>query len=474
MADATQPTSGDGTDGGNNSGTGQSGPWRAVEILVERSPTLGAIIILAGLAVYGGKVFLEDKRETEQQLETLRGELATEQRIAREKIEEERQAVLVQVNKRLADADALLRSAADKELEAVKKLAQAEAKAILQVQDTMITTSERVQSLVSRQLDSMGQLDDLRSRAETLQREELSRLEQNKAAELAQLDRKREEVQAEVERLQREARVSKFKVAIDLLKESIEKQPYNIDNAISLTNGLFSDNSALDPSEIETIVEQQADPTVRATIYFALANNARDRIWLEKFTATLSASLDQASTRWLDGLFGCCADYENGLWEALLPIMNTLINDEKQSTEKRLALAQFFERRPESFQPPLFAQAAYRQDDGIWNTLAFLTGVVRTRPLTAGDYYLSNVVDVLMTIDIAVTHVWADALINDDTVDQDVRTAIRNRLDLVKTNYPVITRSPSADVKAFWKSEQLYDIRHDYAERGTSGEYVRQ
>lgn len=426
--------------------------WDVAMYIVQRFPVIAMGALLAAGVGYGLNLIWEQKNQAEKELLDARLEIEAERTSAGRLLDQER-----------ASAAAALAEAAEKERAAIVRAERARADALTEVQDTLLTASERIQNLVLGQLKSMEDLENLRALAAS-----------EMQAELEDLENRRNEMQTALDKAERSIRVARLTFAIDSLEEAIEGNLFFVDEAIDRVVESFEVGDAVALEEIDRKISQETDPVLRGSLEYALALKTGTPDWAQRFATTLEANPAAFGQVWFDSMFGCCDTINEPMWSELFPVIAKLSADDELPARTRIALMPFFGNRPMSWQGPLFSETGYADRHEVWEVLAFIIEIAKGDHPQVSPYQRARVPTLLFEFDLAAAHVWAAWLVEGNRLPEDEHETVLQFLEGWVETYPILSSSPSPELMAFWTSNELVSVRGEYAERGTSADYSKQ
>lgn len=427
-----------------------AGPWDVALYLVQRFPIYAVAFIFIAAALYGANIVLQDRDAAQQKLEQ-----------ARQTIETERRAAAASIAEALKKADDKTAIADAREREAFQKEAKAEANALLKVQDTLLTASERVQRLVVGQITSMEQLEDIRQTTATA-------LE----AQIADLTARRAELQKGLDEAQRKSDVATVDFALENLDRQIKTPTYSYDSELQTLLAAFTGTDTAAINELEARLSAGQSPELQASIQYALAANTHDPKWSVALAETISGNVAALSESWFRSVFACCKDLPEGLWDATRPAVSILILSSDASLAVRLTAAEtFFSTRPGGFLP-ILADKRFASDAATWGVLAFLIEVIRgDHPEVTGDER-GDALSTLLRLDLSAAHVWIDRIASAAGAPQDEKDRALGLAKSYGQSWPVLADPPAEELVSFWTRTDLA-TRHDDHNSLDLGAYER-
>lgn len=440
-----------------------AGPWDVALYFVQRFPAFAFALAVIAALFYGASYIIqlnisanEELKEVRQQIAQERDEhqkaLAAMTAAAEVKLEEAR---LAQEAARIETANAKIAIA-----EARATVAQAQAEARATVEDTLMRTAERVQTLVINQLSSVEDLDRIRLANAATMRDQLSKAEERRDTLLKEV--------ADLEERETLAGLNLvWEAALAAAKDNnwyeVGKEFQQFESYVDL-----KDETTLET--LKTKVTTAESATLRAAASLSLMAHNTDALWLEQFLRTLKDSSD-LDPDWIRSIRNG-SDMPESTWDdvnqALAP---TLFQDPAQS-EKDVYLLAF-----------LSGSFPYRysgEGNGIppdprkWALISQLLSVVRNDLARFDPQLRLTALEELRWLSLPATHVWASQLqTSDEFTDQYHQQSLKRLLDQ-DSNYPAFATAPTATVTAFWTSPDLADMRDRYLTEGTHDGYSYQ
>lgn len=454
--------------------TKPTGPWDVALYVMEHFPMFAFSIAIIGALFYGAGFIIQQSTDAQRALleaqekiardsEEHRKELAALTDAANQRIaakEAEADQAITEANQRIAakeaEADLAIAEANAQITAADIRIATAKAEAHEEVQDTLLDASKRIQGLVIGQLNSMDELEALR----TATSNELN-------AQIATLRTRRLELQAELDNMRREVEVSQVRVGLRQIREMTETEDnyYIHENAVQLAKSVdFS-------SEAQTQVLNEAlattrDPTRIAAITYALYLETRDAQWRDRFIAALS-DLNALRAEWL-GNITCCNDIALEDWRrlaaTLLPQLDSGSLDARRYEDVVSLLGN-------SMPSLTWTDDNIADLPEVWAFSAELIDILKLSQSQPNTYRAGYALSYLSNIDRAAHHVWAYELLNSPSLEEFDRERLNERI-AEPQDWEIYLASPPVDeVRAFWTGPGLAEKIGLYQEHGTSELY---
>lgn len=347
--------------------------WDVALFLVQRFPIYALLLAFLAVGYFAFDLLLRQRDQARQ-------ELAAEVDAAERKVAEA-----------LSKADQRIAEAAQRERAAYEAEANAKSNALFSVQDTLLTSSERIQKLVTAQISSMEQLDELRLTTAT----ELDK-------RIEELQTERETILAEVARLNSEKDLIGIDVSLQNLQRVIDEGSYDYLDEIKALEVSFSAGA---PKALQRIEERRGDansPAMKAAIDYALYRKTGETIYLDAIVTAIGAEGEALGRGFYRTMFGCCEEREIEYWSKFEPSINSLAIRPGVSDTFLLTLIDTFYD-----QLPLSGRTLLRDDQwsrpGLWQVTARLVTMIKNAAENDG-YTRSLALGSLLRFDLSAAH----------------------------------------------------------------------
>lgn len=437
-----------------------AGPWDVALYFVQRFPAFAFALAVIAALFYGASYIIQLNISANEELEKARTLIAQERdnhqkamaaltATAEAQLE---QARLAQEAARIETANAKIAIA-----EARATVAQAEAEARATVEDTLMRTAERVQTLVINQLESVEDLEEIRlANAEKMRK-------QLKAAE-----ERRQTLQEEIAQLEDREKLAGLNLVWNAALTAAKDNDWH-----AVGNELQQLKSYVDLSDETTLealkakVTKTESTTLRAAVSLSLVAHNSDALWPEQLLIGLT-QVSALQPGWIRSIrYG--TDIPDATWDAAYhSIMPTLFQDPAQS-ERDVYLLTFLSGS--------YPGRYLNEEDGAlpepdkWALISQLQSVVRDDQARFDPTLRLSALDNLRDLSRPAGHVWANQLLSAVGFSDPFRQERLKRMLDQADFYPAFATAPNETITAFWTSPNLTDMRDRYLTEGTHDGY---
>lgn len=435
------------------------GPWDVAIFLVQRFPVLAIIIFLFAATTYGVRFFQDERNVALTQLLEAQEKFARLEADTREQLDTQQKLV-----------NEALSSAREMEKDAAKIVAEARANALADVQDTLMSASERIQQLVLGQLQSIDDLEKIRATTVT----ELKNQQLALQSTLSDLTFQHDQLEYSFEKAKSEYENAKIVFPIDQLENDIEERKFRVKSSIEDVFLSYQENPEITESIIVDRISKAENSTFSGVLKYILATQNGSDEWINKFVEVFDQGSDSFDLRWFEELFSCCSDAPDKLWAAMLPSVVELALDESKEFDRRIESLQFFESWPGGWHSPILSFDAHAQNAELWRTLEFLIGVIRDGSSPISAYEHAQILDIIRNFDAAAAHVWYYQLRWDDRIGSAAKSEIDEAFEFWVDDYPTFRNSPRQEFVDFWVEPDLAINMHNYENLNYEYFYIRE
>ncbi|MEP3046262.1 MAG: hypothetical protein ABJL55_09290 [Roseibium sp.] len=336
----------------------------------------------------------------------------------------------------------MMQEAHEEKIAAITAQKDAEIAAAQKVQDTLHTTSERIQTLVSGQITSMEALEKLRESTAT----EMSQ-------QLANLKTRRQEMEEELLKTREEAKLAELNFAVNQLRDTIITNDGSIFEKINL---VFASLDVDDPESIRYIekkIEQMSESDIQLSLLFALFKKLDNSIYLDQFQTIFLDSYEDLDEFWLSGFFGTYGEIDTATWYKLLAPVLVAIADPENEPINRFTMTQFFDGHPERWNTPVFYNDRIETTSDLWGALEFMMGlIINNENEDIPSYYFNSAISRIFLLEPSAYHALGYVLRDNPNFTRDQKEQFAENLESNAQNYPALLSEPNAELVAFWQA----------------------
>jgi hypothetical protein len=422
------------------------GMWDVAYALAHQFPKLAVLAVFLILSYFGIKEILDQRDRAQAELNE-----------ARRQIDEIRR----DADKVRQDAFVLIKEAHSQKVAAIEALKLAEIASERAVQEKLIETSSRIQTLVSGQIQSMEALEKLRATTAN----EMSQ-------QITDLRTRRKEMEEELKLTRANAELAQLNFALTQLGNSINNDGNDLIEKINLVSASFKSDDLNSVSFIEQEIKNTENPNLRLSLLYVLYEKLNTAEHLKQFKTHFSENTKRLNVRWVEQFFGTYGRFSDATWYELYESVANATADSNLSFQNRYALTEFFDVYPKRWTEPLFFSSDLQPDDQLWDTIEFLCKLTLEPRQDVPDYYLSSAVRRIFVMEPSAFHAVASKIQNSQNYTADVKRQVADILKQSAEEYDILNDNPSQEVLSFWEGFNYRSNLPAYEALNTREKYI--